>query len=287
MDLRERWLAATTARQPRIALADGNDPRAHEAAKELLSWGVEHPVLVFDDPYAALPNGIEAIRADDALDAAATMLANDEVDAVVGGATRTTRDVLRAGLWKVGLAEDANTISSSFLFQLSDGRHVTYGDCGVVPEPTVEQLAGIAIATAHTHEQLTGEVPRVAMLSFSTKGSAEHTSVEPVRAATALVQAEYPNLRIDGELQFDAAFVPEVGTAKAPGSPVAGDANVFVFPNLSAGNIAYKITERVGGAIALGPLLQGIAKPMHDLSRGCSASDLANVALIAGYQSSG
>lgn len=286
MELRDRWLAAVSKNQPRIALADGNDPRSHQAAQQLVSWGLAHPVLVFDDPYVALPADIEAIRAEDALDSAAKMLADGEVEAVVAGATRTTRDVLRAGLWKVGLAEGANTISSSFLFHLSDGRHVTYGDCGVIPEPTTEQLADIAVATARTHQQLTGEEPRIAMLSFSTKGSAEHASLDPVREATAMVQASHPELLIDGELQFDAAFIPEVGSSKAPESEVAGHANVFIFPNLSAGNIAYKITERLGGAMALGPLLQGLSKPMHDLSRGCSANDIANVALIAAYQAS-
>lgn len=284
MNSRERWLEEVCRTQPRIALADGNDPRAHRAARQLLEWGVLHPVLIFDDPYTMLPDDIESIRAENALNHAADLLAEGAVHAVVAGASRTTRDVLRAAIWKVGLEEGVGTVSSSFLFELSDGRMVTYGDCGVVPAPNVEQLAAIAVSTARTHEQLTGETPKVAMLSFSTKGSAEHDSVDVVRKAMALVMNAHPKLAIDGELQFDAAFVPEVATAKAPGSPVAGQANVFIFPNLEAGNIAYKITERIGGATALGPLLQGISKPIHDLSRGCSAEDIANVALIAGYQ---
>jgi len=284
MDVRQRWLDAVRRTQPRIALADGNDPRAHRAAQQLIEWGVLNPVLIFDDPYTRLPDGIESIRAENALDHAAELLAEGSVRALVGGASRTTRDVLRAAIWKVGIEEGAGTVSSSFFFELSGGRNVTYGDCGVIPTPNVEQLAAIAVSTAHTHEQLTGETPKVAMLSFSTKGSAQHESVDAIKDAMDLVKDAHPELAIDGELQFDAAFVPEVAAKKAPGSPVAGQANVFIFPNLEAGNIAYKITERIGGATALGPLLQGLSKPIHDLSRGCSADDIANVALIAGYQ---
>ena len=284
MEIRNKWLDAIRQHQPRIALADGNDPRTHRASQQLQAWGVENTVLVFDDPHSLIPEGLKVVRAEDALDHAVEMLVQGEVDAVVAGATRTTRDVLRAAVWKIGLAQDASTVSSSFLFELADGRNVTYGDCAVIPEPTVEQLAAIAIFTAKTHEQLTAQQAKVAMLSFSTDGSAEHTSIDAVRAATDLVRTSQPDLLIDGELQFDAAFVPEVAAVKAPKSSVAGEANVFIFPNLAAGNIAYKITERIGGATALGPLLQGLAKPLHDVSRGCSTSDLVDVAIIAGYQ---
>lgn len=284
MEIRGRWLDAVRQHQPRIALADGNDPRAHRASEHLRAWGIDNTVLVFDDPHSGIPEGLRVVRAENALDHAVDMLVQGEVDAVVAGATRTTRDVLRAAVWKLGLAETASTLSSSFLLELADGRHVTYGDCAVIPEPTIVQLAAIAISTAQTHEQLTAERAKVAMLSFSTNGSAEHASIDAVRAATDLVRASHPKLLIDGELQFDAAFVPEVATSKAPESPLAGEANVFIFPNLAAGNIAYKITERIGGARALGPLFQGLAKPLHDVSRGCSADDLVNVAIIAGYQ---
>ena len=154
----------------------------------------------------------------------------------------------------------------------------------MVPDPTADQLANIAITSAQTHTQLTGQEPKVAMLSFSTKGSADSESVQKVRQATEMAQKLAPDMRIDGELQFDAAYVPSVGERKAVGSSVAGHANVFIFPNLDAGNIGYKITERVGGAQAIGPLLQGFAKPIHDLSRGSNAEDIAMAAVIAAIQ---
>ncbi|MFM9135333.1 MAG: phosphate acyltransferase, partial [bacterium] len=157
---------------------------------------------------------------------------------------------------------------------------LAYGDCAVVPEPDAAQLADIAISTADTFAALVGEGPVVALLSFSTKGSADHSSVDVIREALVRIRRERPGLDVDGELQFDAAFVPHVGAAKAPGSPTAGRANVFVFPNLAAGNIAYKITERLAGADAYGPLFQGLAAPVNDLSRGCSAEDVYNISAI-------
>ena len=207
-----------------------------------------------------------------------------EAHGCVAGASRSTADVLRAGIFLLGVAPEVEAISSSFLMVLSTGQAVAYGDCGVIPDPDAAQLASIAVSTAATYRSLTGEDPRVAMLSFSTKGSAEHERVDKVREATKLAQAAAPDLLIDGELQFDAAWVADIGQRKAPGSPVAGNANVFIFPNLDSGNIAYKITERLGGAQAFGPLLQGVNGVLHDLSRGSSAEDIVNVAVIASLQ---
>lgn len=210
----------------------------------------------------------------------AMLVKRGEYDGMVGGAVHTTADVLRAAIHCVGLAPGIKTVSSVFLMVLPDGRAITYGDGAVVPYPDESQLADIAIASAQTHEQLTGETPLVAMLSFSTKGSAEHEAVDKVRNALKLVKERKPDLKVDGEMQFDAAYVEAIGKRKAPGSPVAGRANVMIFPNLDAGNICYKVTERIGKAQAIGPVIQGLAKPVNDLSRGCNADDIASVTAI-------
>jgi phosphate acetyltransferase len=198
----------------------------------------------------------------------------------VAGSINTTGDVIRAGIHVLGLAEGVSVVSSAFLMVLSSGKVLTYGDCGVLPNPDAAQLASIAISTARTHRLLLNEEPVVAMLSFSTKGSAKHEMVDKVTEATQLVMKMKPDLKIDGELQFDAAYVPAIGEKKAPGSQVAGKANVFIFPDLNAGNIAYKITQRLANADAFGPLIQGLKKPFMDLSRGCSTDDIVNVASI-------
>ena len=289
------WYERAAADPARVVLADLGDPRADFAAIQLVDEGLVqpvHPIVDRDDARQA-----EAIaRAEDAgLDvgdaivAAAVLVCSGVADAAVAGATRSTADVLRAGLRVLGVAPGVDVVSSCFLMVLADGRPVAYGDCGVVPDPDATQLATIASSTADTWIGLAGPAagsgpPRVAMLSFSTKGSAEHPRVDKVRAATALVTERRSDLAVDGELQFDAAIVPAVAAVKAPGSPVAGSADVFVFPDLDSGNIAYKVTERLGGARAYGPLLQGLDGVLHDLSRGCSATDIVDVAVIAGLQ---
>lgn len=211
----------------------------------------------------------------------AAMVESGEADGCVAGSVAATSEVLRAAIRVIGLKKATTIVSSVFLMVLPDDRVLTYGDCGVVPYPDAEQLADIAIQSSHTHRLLTEQEPVTAMLSFSTKGSAEHQRVELVREALDIARKKEPELMIDGELQFDAAFVPEVARRKAPDSGVAGRANVLIFPNLDAGNIAYKITERLGDASATGPIVQGLAKPMMDLSRGCGWEDIVNAACVA------
>ncbi|MCX6906254.1 MAG: phosphate acetyltransferase [Verrucomicrobia bacterium] len=208
------------------------------------------------------------------------------VDGYVAGATHTTGDNLRPGLQIVKAAPGLKTVSSFFIMvhpnpKWGENGVMIYSDCGMVEMPTAEQLSDIAIASARSWKQLVGTEPRVAMLSYSTNGSAKSTDTEKVLKALDLARKAAPTLCIDGEMQFDAALIPSIGERKAKGSPVAGKANVFIFPDLDAGNIGYKITERLGGAQALGPLVQGMAKPAHDLSRGCSADDIVKVAAIA------
>ncbi|MCK4690119.1 MAG: phosphate acetyltransferase [Candidatus Marinimicrobia bacterium] len=211
----------------------------------------------------------------------AMVLEKGLADGCLSGADTSTGNVLRAALHIIGTAPDIKTVSSDILLITPDEKNVwSFADCAVMPDPSSEQLADIAIATAETHRKVVKEEPIVAMLSFSTKGSAKHPLVDKVIEATKIVKQKRPDLKIDGELQLDAAIVKKVGEKKAPGSPVAGKANVLIFPGLEAGNIGYKLTQRISGCEAIGPIIQGLNKPMNDLSRGCSVEDIVNVSAI-------
>lgn len=287
----DTWLQQAADNPKRIVLADAGDDRVMAAAERLEREGLAVPILVDDLDAVRSPAVFAAAEAlggkailDDPLHVATLLVRTGEADGCVAGATRPTADVLRAGIHLLGVAPNTAAISSCFFFILADGTPIVYGDCGVLPDPDAEQLASVAISSAATFQSLSGQEPRVAMLSFSTKGSAEHPRVDKVRQATARAQELAPDLALDGELQFDAAWVPSIAESKAPESNVAGKANVFIFPDLDSGNIAYKITERLAGARAFGPLLQGVDGVLHDLSRGCSADDIVTVAVIASLQ---
>jgi phosphate acetyltransferase len=230
---------------------------------------------------------VEALRSP--LIFAAMMVREGEADGTVGGAVATTADTVRAALQTIGRAPGVELVSSFFLMMLCQPHHVKKGafvfaDCGLVVDPDAAGLADIARMSARSYQTLAGGAAKVAMLSFSTNGSAAHERVSKVVEATRLVHAADPELVIDGELQFDTAFVEAVSAAKAPNSALHGEANVFVFPNLDAANIGYKIAQRIGGAEAIGPILQGLAKPANDLSRGCSADDIFHMIAVTVVQ---
>lgn len=215
---------------------------------------------------------------------AAAMTLHGRVGGAVMGAVVTTRDTLRAALRVVGLDRDHRLVTSCFLMTFEDRDPLIYADCGVVPAPTVRQLVSIARLAASTYRLLLDAEPRVALLSFSTHGSAQHPSLEPVRGAVASLRQLEVDFEFDGELQVDAALVPTIAARKAPGSSLAGRANVLIFPDLNSGNIAYKLTERLAGARAIGPLLRGLGRPIHDLSRGCSVEDILDTLAITAIE---
>ncbi|MBM3773692.1 MAG: phosphate acetyltransferase [Acidobacteria bacterium] len=317
------FLAAVAERARRlkrtIVFPEGSDPRVAAAAARLAKDGLVKPVLIGQPP-APVDSGVQVIdpascsslrryadlyyerrRAKGVTQAeaaaialqplyfAALMVAGGDAHGSLGGAVHTSADTVRAALHCVGARPGVRLVSSAFLMAVPDRSFghrglLAFADCAIVIQPSPGELAEIAIASAETTRTLIGAEPAVALLSFSTKGSGKHPSVDQVKEALRIARERAPGLNIDGELQVDAAVSEVVGRSKAPGSTVAGKANTLVFPNLAAGNIGYKLVERLAGAAALGPVLQGLAKPVNDLSRGASAEDIYSAALITALQ---